>query len=112
MNRLPMQKPAQERLDHLVDDYTTRLLDRADIQARRRSGTGIDVGELNEARDHVEFRDKWTQFFSMLAGTGLGIGGAGLVQNLLDEKSTIYMVVFGAIVLVGALATRIAFFRR
>jgi hypothetical protein len=112
VNRLPMQKPAEDRLDAIVEDYTTRVLDRADMQARKRSGTNIDVGELNEAREHVEFRDKWTQFFSMLAGTGFGIGGAGVVQNFLDNKSSVYMVVFGGLVLVGALATRLAFFRR
>ena len=83
--------------------YAESLVRQADLAARSRAGTAIDLPDVEQSVQHLTYKDRTPQILCLLSGTFLASGVGGLAQNLLDQKSgwPIYAV-FGLLTALGA----------
>lgn len=112
MNRLPINPVADKKFMEYCGTYYKRLLARADIYARQRDGNSIETGDFDLACEDIENRGRRAQFFLAAGSAAIGAGISGVVQNLLDGKSTNYAVAFLAVLFFGVLIAYDAIFRK
>ncbi|UVH54681.1 hypothetical protein NWF24_17700 [Variovorax paradoxus] len=102
-NTLKVADTAQSHFLSITNAYSTRLISRADIIARTRNGTTIDIGDLDRAKKQIANGTRISIFVAMIASGLVGAGISNGAQNFLDAKSGIYTLVFGIMLIVGAL---------
>jgi hypothetical protein len=98
MNKLPVNPAASVRYHQICKMYCLKILARADIFARERNGNSIETGDFDQALQYFEKRDNRAQIILIVASAAVGASVSGVLQNLLDHKSPIYI---GSFVVMG-----------